>query len=165
MPPRFAGAANLCPQPRPLAEPGPRLLKLRGELQQRRLVAEASGEMDADRKPFFRPMQGYRGRRLSRDVEDRGERRIVDDAFRPEPIVEKNRVAHGETADARRRLRQRGGDQNVVALEELRDLPTGGVDDVNRLQIVRPVDAVAVFERAPRRRLDLVSTWFAPERL
>jgi hypothetical protein len=80
----------------------------------------------------------------------------VDDALRPEPVVEEIRVAHGEAADPRRRLGQGCGDQHVVVFEELRDLPAGGVHDVDRLQIVRPVDGLGVFDRAAGRRLDLV---------
>src|SRR5437660_5172493 len=67
--------------------PRPRLLELRGEPQERRLVAEAAEEMRPDRQAVVGPMQRHRHRRLPGDVPDRGERRI-----RRRPLESEDRV-------------------------------------------------------------------------
>ena len=68
---------------RTLCRPRTRLLELRREPQQRRLVAKAPGYLNSDRKTARAPMERQRDRGLPGGVEERSKRRVSENLMRP----------------------------------------------------------------------------------
>jgi hypothetical protein len=107
---------------RAAVRPRPRLLELSGEADERRLAEAPADELHADREPCLAPVKRHRHRRLTRDIDERCERR-------EQRLARKGavRVALGVLpgpADGNRLKRQRGGDDDVDVAPERGD-PAG----------------------------------------
>src|SRR3974377_2309645 len=104
---------------RPARRPRRRLLELRGEGEQRLLVAEAPDELHTDGQAGVVPVQRKRDRRLARHVERRREGNVGRGAEQADEGLARWRV---ERAERRRRLAERRREQDVELLEGGGDL-------------------------------------------
>src|SRR5207249_5863910 len=85
----------------PAVRPRPRLLELRRDADEQVLTPVGGGELDADRKSVAVPEKRQRDRRLTRDVERRGERHEGQSAPEAAQGIAGTR---GGLAERRRRL-------------------------------------------------------------
>src|SRR3954470_9769813 len=92
------------PLARPAAGPRRRGFELRGQTEQRRLVAEAAGELDADRQPVAGRRERHGHRRVAGGVEERREPDAREDGVEIRGVV---RGAHVHDAEALRWLAHR----------------------------------------------------------